>query len=101
VTEARPICSVAICDRPVLAKGLCTGHYSRVWRTGQLKPDVPIKTEMYVPHPETHNNGARNKCINGHEFNEANTAIEYWRDGTFKSRRCRTCAGLKQRKVDA
>lgn len=91
MTKARPTCSVPICDKPVLSKGLCTGHYNRVWRTGELDPETPLKSYMYHPHPETHANGSRKKCLNGHEFNEKNTGIEKWPDGTFKSRRCRIC----------
>lgn len=35
-------CSVLICDKPVLAKGLCNGHYSRVKNGYPLDPERPL-----------------------------------------------------------
>ena len=36
-------CSVSGCSIPVEAKGLCPGHYRRLWKTGEIKPDVPLR----------------------------------------------------------
>lgn len=39
-----PLCSVPICTNDNLyAKGLCRGHYMRVWKGGDLQPDVPLR----------------------------------------------------------
>ncbi len=39
----------------------------------------------------THPESSRDRCDAGHELTDDNTWIEYYPDGTFKARRCRTC----------
>ncbi len=39
------VCSIPECDRPHVARGYCRSHYSRWEKTGDVKADVPIKTE--------------------------------------------------------
>lgn len=44
------ICSVDLCDRVQKTKGLCSGHYSRLFNFGDVRADVPLKN---VSPPET------------------------------------------------
>lgn len=39
-------CSVAGCDRPAAARGLCSAHYMRLRHHGDVQADVPIKPMM-------------------------------------------------------
>ena len=101
MTATRPTCSVKGCDKPVLAKDLCVGHYNRLWRTGDVHAEKPLQTKSFNPHPDTHFHGTKKKCINGHEFNEENTSVEKWPDGSFKCRRCKKCSKIRQEKRKA
>lgn len=38
----RPVCSVAVCDRPAWARGLCRAHYQR-WRTTGDAGRTPVR----------------------------------------------------------
>lgn len=44
-------CAVLICDRPRKHKNgeWCASHYTRLWRTGELRPDEPIVTRPRQP----------------------------------------------------
>lgn len=37
-------CSVATCDKDAKGRGLCSGHYGRLQKTGNIKPDVPLRS---------------------------------------------------------
>ncbi len=39
--KVKPPCRV--CDKVSVASGLCAGHYSRLKRTGELRPDDPVR----------------------------------------------------------
>ncbi len=39
----------------------------------------------------THYEASRTQCDSGHELTDENTWIEYYPDGTFRARRCKTC----------
>lgn len=43
------ICSVENCGRKHRAKGLCRGHWFRVYKTGELKPEKPL-SPAYAPY---------------------------------------------------
>lgn len=42
------VCSVTTCGRGYFAKGFCRPHYERLTRTGDAKPDVPIKERRAI-----------------------------------------------------
>jgi hypothetical protein len=37
------LCSVEGCDRPINARGLCAGHYTRWYLHGDTRADIPLK----------------------------------------------------------
>lgn len=39
-------CSVEECTKPVLARGLCDTHVQRLWRTGDIQAEKPIKAHV-------------------------------------------------------
>lgn len=46
-------CTVHECPAPVLAKGLCRPHYWRNWKTGDVRPDEPIRRPPAIGKPCT------------------------------------------------
>lgn len=41
--QKAPACSVEGCDREVHSRGLCGGHYQRLFHWGEIRPEVPLK----------------------------------------------------------
>jgi hypothetical protein len=41
---SRPSCAVPVCERPSRARGLCDAHYNRWHKTGDVQPDVPLRS---------------------------------------------------------
>jgi len=41
------LCKIDGCMRPTKTRELCSMHYKRLWRTGDVRPDQPSKIEMY------------------------------------------------------
>lgn len=41
-------CSVDTCERPAVTRGLCVSHYSRLRKTGDIRPDVPVGSPQKI-----------------------------------------------------
>lgn len=46
---AKGICSVDSCERPIWAKGWCSGHLSRWYKGGDVRADVPLIQRRRLP----------------------------------------------------
>lgn len=42
------ICQAAECERSILAKGLCSGHYIRLRKWGELRPEIPLQERVHA-----------------------------------------------------
>lgn len=47
--QVKATCSAGACDRPARSRGLCTNHYSRAKRAGQLWPLPPAEKPAPAP----------------------------------------------------
>lgn len=43
-------CSVLTCERSARAKGLCSAHYFRQRRTGDVQARIPVRAQRYREH---------------------------------------------------
>lgn len=49
---AKRMCSVEGCDRPAIARGWCSPHWTRWSKTGDVQADVPIVRKLRLPPAE-------------------------------------------------
>lgn len=43
--QPKKSCSVDECDRATYARGLCAGHYTRLYTVGDVRADVPLRAQ--------------------------------------------------------
>lgn len=48
------ICSVEGCNHKHLAKSYCAAHYRRLWKTGSLRANIPLKLNFQHGHARRH-----------------------------------------------
>lgn len=64
--KSRTLCKVDGCNAPMIARGLCSLHYSRVLRTGGTKPKIKTRTGITKRYKREHKSwsGAKSRCYN-------------------------------------
>ena len=67
----RTVCGVEGCKRKEHARGMCTLHYNRKWRTGEVGP-----AEKLNGYGHTDENGYRLIYVDGRQFREHRYVME-------------------------